>query len=128
MVRIKSLFLFKFISLFYLFGIFAVSATGLYFTNGPFFFLYILAICICSDIGGYIIGKKVGGKKLNDLLKLGLTEDRYVKTGNFKNYKAKKKWKKLPLDPENIKRNENDFSFNYGAAEFKYEERVSASE
>ena len=71
---------------------------------------------------------KVGGKKLNDLLKLGLTEDRYVKTGNFKNYKAKKKWKKLPLDPENIKRNENDFSFNYGAAEFKYEERVSASE
>ena len=71
---------------------------------------------------------KVGGKKLNDLLKLGLTEDRYVKTGNFKNYKAKKKWKKLPLDPENIERNENDFSFNYGAAEFKYEESISASE
>ncbi len=68
-VRVRNLnelakFLFRFISLFYLFGIFALSAIGLYFADGPFFFLYILSICICSDIGGYIIGKSVGGKKL----------------------------------------------------------------
>jgi len=40
---------------------------GLYFVDGPFFFLYILSICICSDIGGYIIGKSVGGKKLTKI-------------------------------------------------------------
>ena len=32
-----------------------------------FFFLYILSICICSDIGGYIVGKNVGGKKLTKI-------------------------------------------------------------
>jgi len=68
-VRVRKLnelakLLFKFISFFYLFGIFALSAIGLYFTDGPFFFFYILSICICSDIGGYIIGKNIGGKKL----------------------------------------------------------------
>ena len=71
-VRVRNLnelakFLFRFISLFYLFGIFALSAIGLYFVDGPFFFLYILSICICSDIGGYIIGKSVGGKKLTKI-------------------------------------------------------------
>ena len=71
-VRVRNLnelvkFLFRFIGLFYLFGIFALSAYGLYFADGPFFFLYILSICICSDIGGYIIGKNVGGKKLTKI-------------------------------------------------------------
>ena len=71
-VRVRNLnelakFLFKFISLFYLFGIFVLSAMSLYFVDGPFFFLYILSICICSDIGGYIIGKSVGGKKLTKI-------------------------------------------------------------
>ena len=71
-VRVRNLnelakFLFKFISLFYLFGIFVLSAMSLYFVDGPFFFLYILSICICSDIGGYIIGKSIGGKKLTKI-------------------------------------------------------------
>jgi phosphatidate cytidylyltransferase len=71
-VRVRHLnecakFLFRFISLFYLFGIFALSAIGLYLGDGPFFFLYILSICICSDIGGYIIGKNIGGKKLTKI-------------------------------------------------------------
>ncbi len=71
-VRVRNLnelakFLFKFISLFYLFGIFVLSAMSLYFVDGPFFFLYILSICICSDIGGYIIGKSVGGKILTKI-------------------------------------------------------------
>ena len=60
-------FFFRFISLFYLFGIFALSAIGIYFADGPFFFFYILSICICSDIGGYIIGKNIGGKKLTKI-------------------------------------------------------------
>ena len=28
------------------------------------FFIIVLSICICSDIGGYVIGKNIGGKKL----------------------------------------------------------------
>lgn len=32
--------------------------------EGPITVLFILGICIFSDIGGYIIGKSIGGKKL----------------------------------------------------------------
>ena len=68
---------------------------------------------------------KKGAKKLNDMLQLGLTEDTYIKTGRPRNYKSFKKIKKgeIPLDPDNIKRNENDFSFNYSGQEFKYTEK-----
>ena len=52
------------LTLFYAFGIFAVTAIGLYLLLGSVFFLYILSICICTDIGGYVTGKKIGGKKL----------------------------------------------------------------
>ena len=31
------------------------------------FFIIILCICICSDIGGYIFGKTIGGKKLTKI-------------------------------------------------------------
>ena len=58
---------FNLITFFYAFGIFTVSAIGLYFLLGPVFFLYVLSICICSDIGGYIIGKNIGGKKLTKI-------------------------------------------------------------
>ena len=58
---------FNLTTLFYAFGIFTVSAIGLYFLLGPVFFLYALSICICSDIGGYIIGKNIGGKKLTKI-------------------------------------------------------------
>ena len=58
---------FNLITFFYAFGIFTVSAIGLYFLLGPVFFLYALSICICSDIGGYIIGKNIGGKKLTKI-------------------------------------------------------------
>ena len=33
-------------------------------SGSPVFFLFILSICFFSDIGGYIIGKLIGGKKL----------------------------------------------------------------
>src|SRR3990172_7033499 len=66
---------------------------------------------------------KSGAKKLNDILQLGLTEDRYIRTGRPVNYKSHKKLQKeLPMNPDNIQRNENDFSFNYSAQEFKYTE------
>jgi len=65
---------------------------------------------------------KKGGKQLNDMLQLGLDEDSYIRTGRYKNHEAKRKKSKLPLDPENIKRNENDFSFNYSNTEFKSSE------
>ena len=58
---------FNLTTFFYAFGIFTVSAIGLYFLLGPVFFLYALSVCICSDIGGYIIGKKIGGKKLTKI-------------------------------------------------------------
>ena len=35
-------------------------------SGSPVFFLFILSICFFSDIGGYIIGKLIGGKKLKN--------------------------------------------------------------
>ena len=43
------------------------SAEGLQKGVGPVFFLYVLSVCICSDIGGYIIGRTIGGKKLTKI-------------------------------------------------------------
>ena len=55
---------FNTIALFYIFFIFMPSAEGLQKGAGPVFFLYVLSVCICSDVGGYIIGRTIGGKKL----------------------------------------------------------------
>jgi len=55
---------FNTIALFYIFFIFIPSAEGLQEGVGPVFFLFVLLVCICSDIGGYIIGRTIGGKKL----------------------------------------------------------------
>jgi anaerobic magnesium-protoporphyrin IX monomethyl ester cyclase len=67
---------------------------------------------------------KKGGSQLNELLQLGLNEDSYIKTGRYKNFKAKSKNKKSDyiIDSENVERNENDFSFNYSNTEFKSSE------
>ena len=35
--------------------------------KGPTFFLFIISICFFSDIGGYIFGKVIGGKKLTKI-------------------------------------------------------------
>ena len=34
---------------------------------GAIFFIFILCICVCSDIGGYFFGKTIGGKKLTKI-------------------------------------------------------------
>jgi len=62
-VNLKNI-AFNTIALFYIFFIFMPSTKGLQEGLGPVFLLYILSVCICSDIGGYIIGKTIGGKKL----------------------------------------------------------------
>ena len=65
-INLKSL-AFNVIALFYIFFIFTPSAEYLHNIISPVFFLYILLICMCSDIGGYILGKTIGGKKLTKI-------------------------------------------------------------
>ena len=58
--------LIKVFGLLYLFIFFIPSAWFLRGNNfeSATFFIFILFICICSDMGGYIFGKTIGGKKL----------------------------------------------------------------
>ena len=57
---------FRLISFFYIFFTFFPMA-GSFYALGPVFIIYILLICIFSDIGGYVIGKTIGGKKLTKI-------------------------------------------------------------
>ena len=66
---------------------------------------------------------KIGAAKLNKMLELGLTEETYIRTKGYKTSKKFFKKRKHALDPENIKRIENDVSFNYSQTEFKFEEQ-----
>jgi radical SAM superfamily enzyme YgiQ (UPF0313 family) len=63
---------------------------------------------------------KAGAAKLNEMLDMGLTEDTYIRSKGYKNRLDKRRPR---LDPENIKRIENDVSFNYAQAEFKFEKQ-----
>ena len=67
---------------------------------------------------------KKGASKLNEMLNLGLNDDTYIKSKGYHSSKVKKKLSK-PLDPDKMKRIENDVSFNYAATEFKFEEQVN---
>ena len=51
----------------YFFLILPFSAFYLRFTIGLDFFLFILLVCIFSDVGGYFFGKIIGGKKLTKI-------------------------------------------------------------
>ena len=56
------------IAIIYIFLIFAPIAVELPGGSvGPIFFLYLLLICIFTDIGGYVIGKIFKGKKLTKI-------------------------------------------------------------
>ena len=59
--------LFNLITFFYVFFIFCYFSYEIYKFKGPLFFLYIVSICFCTDIGGYIFGKLIGGKKLSNI-------------------------------------------------------------
>ena len=57
---------FRLISFIYIFFIFFPMA-GSFYSLGPVFIFYILLVCIFSDIGGYVVGKIIGGKKLTKI-------------------------------------------------------------
>ena len=60
--------IFQIIAITYTFLIFAPISIELHdLSGGPIFFLYLLLICIFTDIGGYIIGKTFKGKKLTKI-------------------------------------------------------------
>ena len=49
---------------YFLFFLISAVTIRMGFENGGIFLIFILCICISSDIGGYIFGKTIGGKKL----------------------------------------------------------------
>ena len=51
----------------YIFFIFCYFSYKLHSTMGTYFFLYVIFVCFFTDIGGYIFGKIIGGKKLTKI-------------------------------------------------------------
>jgi len=51
----------------YVFFIFCGLSIEIYRQEGSVFFLYLISICFFTDIGGYIFGKIIGGKKLSKI-------------------------------------------------------------
>ena len=52
--------------------LFVILQFSMFFMRGDsfediIFFIYVLFICIFSDVGGYVIGKTIGGKKLTSI-------------------------------------------------------------
>ena len=56
------------LAIFYVLIVFGGSSFELQGRFGnPIFFLFLLSICFFSDIGGYVIGKSIGGKRLTKI-------------------------------------------------------------
>jgi phosphatidate cytidylyltransferase len=55
------------ITFFYIFFILCNLSYQIHRSEGPIFFLYIISICFFTDIGGYVFGKLIGGKKLSKI-------------------------------------------------------------
>tara|TARA_Y100000389_G_scaffold199572_1_gene238221 strand:+ start:667 stop:1356 length:690 start_codon:yes stop_codon:yes gene_type:complete len=51
----------------YIFFIFCNFSYEIYRSVSPIFFIYIISICFFTDIGGYVFGKIIGGKKLSKI-------------------------------------------------------------
>ena len=51
----------------YVFFVFCNLSFEIHRSEGPIFFLYIISICFFTDIGGYVLGKLIGGKKLSKI-------------------------------------------------------------
>ena len=52
---------------YYIFFIFCQYSYEVYRLVSPTFFLYIVSICFLTDIGGYVFGKTIGGRKLTKI-------------------------------------------------------------
>ncbi len=63
----KTLIIFPIILSFLFLCIFIHAAYNFRIEEGEVEILFVLGICIFSDIGGYIVGKSVGGKKLTKI-------------------------------------------------------------
>ena len=56
------------LAIFYVLIVFGGSSFELHGRSGnPIFFLFLLSICFFSDIGGYVIGKSIGGMRLTKI-------------------------------------------------------------
>jgi phosphatidate cytidylyltransferase len=51
----------------YIFFVFCNLTYEIYKSESSVFFLYIISICFFTDIGGYVFGKTIGGKKLSKI-------------------------------------------------------------
>ena len=51
----------------YIFFIFCNFSYEIYRIHGSIFFIYLISICFFTDIGGYVFGKSIGGKKLTKI-------------------------------------------------------------
>ena len=60
-------FVLNFLTFFYIFFVFCNLTYEIHKSEGPIFFLYIICICFLTDIGGYVFGKLIGGKKLSKI-------------------------------------------------------------
>jgi phosphatidate cytidylyltransferase len=60
-------FVLNFLTFFYIFFVFCNLSYEIHRSEGPIFFLYIISICFSTDIGGYVFGKLIGGKKLSKI-------------------------------------------------------------
>ncbi len=60
-------FILMWIPFLYMFFVFSLFSYEIYRLKGPTFFLFIISICISTDIGGYVFGKIIGGKKLTKI-------------------------------------------------------------
>jgi phosphatidate cytidylyltransferase len=52
---------------FYIFFVFCNLSYEIYRSEGSIYFLYLISICFFTDIGGYVFGKIIGGKKLSKI-------------------------------------------------------------
>ena len=51
----------------YIFFIFCNFSYEIHRSESPIFFLYVISVCFFTDIGGYVFGKIIGGKKLSKI-------------------------------------------------------------
>ena len=65
-INIKFIML-NIITFFYIFFVFCNLSYEIHRSEGPIFFLYVISVCFFTDIGGYVFGKIIGGKKLSKI-------------------------------------------------------------
>ena len=63
----KAIIIFPIVLSFIFLSLFIYTAYGYRIEKGAVGILFVLGICVFSDIGGYIIGKSIGGKKLTKI-------------------------------------------------------------